>query len=170
MKTEEDVEDLAGPLFSSHERLAKLERQLYGHVREAIDFERLHCFEQHLWSVMKNRFSISETLAFDLASQMIERAIARAAYDPVRHGITTVPLGITEAERKAVAFEDDCSICKVLAKLEAKPPEPEVDEEGEPCPCCDIMAAEWREKHAEALSKAGLSPPEHEHAAKGMPS
>jgi len=118
MKIEEEFEDLAGPLFSSHEKLAKLERQLYGHVREAIDFDQLHCFEQHLWSVLKNRYAISERLAFDLASQLIERAIARAASDPIRFGIATVPLNITEAERKAVSFEDDCSICKVLAKLE----------------------------------------------------
>ena len=145
MKIEEDLDDLAGPLFNSHAKLAKLERQLYGHVRDAIDFEQLHCFEQHLWSVMKNRYAISEHLAFDLASQLIERAIVRAAYDPIRFGITTLPLSITEAERKAVAFEEDCSICKVLAKLEAEPAESPELLEDEQCPCCDDMAAEWRE-------------------------
>lgn len=168
MKTEDHELDIAGPLFGSHEKLRDLERHLYGHVLEVIDWDALQAIDEYLYALVR-KCNVSEELALDLSNQLIERALHRAAYDPIRFGMTSIPFGITEEERRAVAFDDTCPFCKFekkLAEQAAKdaanprpPPPPD-----ECCPLCDDMAAEWREEHAEALARAGLSPPAHDHA------
>lgn len=176
MKTEDQEDDISGPLFGSHEKLRKLERQLYGHVLEVIDWDALHELDGHVFTLVR-KCNVGQDLALDITGQLIERALHRAAYDPIRFGMTSIPFGITEEERRAVAFDEDCPFCDFEKKLAAqrakdaaKPRPPSGDEEC--CPLCDDMAAEWREEHAEALERAGLSPPEHdhEHGSAGLPS
>jgi hypothetical protein len=173
MRSEDLPEHLDAPLFSAHAKLSELERQLYGHVIEAVDWDMLHALDQYLYAVLRKR-NIGHELATDIADQLIERSLHRAADDQVRFGPTSIPFGITDEERRAAAVEEGCPFCDFEAKLaaqakqdEAKPPQPGEGQEEECCPLCDDMAAEWREEHAEALAKAGLSPPpahDHDHA------
>lgn len=181
MKSEDLPEHLDAPLFTSHKKLVELERQLYGHVIEAVDWDLLHAFDEYLYTVLRKR-NIGHDLAVDIAAQLIERSLHRAADEQVRFALSSVPFGITDAERRAAAFEDGCPFCdyeakvaeqavKDAAKAAARPPSEGDEEDGDCCPLCDDMAAEWREKHAEALARAGLSPPEHDHASDhGLPS
>jgi hypothetical protein len=153
-------DDLTLPMFECHEKLAELERQLYGHIIEAIDWDALNHLEQFLFQLLCKR-NIGQGLAIDIARQLIERSLQRAAYDQ-SDACESIPFGITDEERRAVAFDDDCPFCEFevqLAKQQARdkatPREPAEDE---PCPLCDDMAAEWREQNAEALAQAGLTP------------
>jgi hypothetical protein len=136
--------------------LAELEEQVYDHVLECIDFDALYGLEQLLWHLV-DKLGLGELdLEDGLSSWIIKRAIVRAAHDPTT-SYTDVPFGITKAEAKAVKFDDDCPFCRYEAE---HPREAKIDDEhdhdDEPCPLCDDMAREWREKHADVLKRRGL--------------
>ena len=143
-------EQLDRPLFLHDKDMVLLEQQLYGHVLEAIDFEALGRFEGLLVGLLEGQ-EVPEDIAADLASAFLQRALERAASDPSRYMDFGPPLGITDAERLAVAFEADCPFCVDEAK---RPGGPEREDE---CACCDLMASEWRKAHHDVLVKAGLA-------------
>lgn len=179
MKSEDLPEELDLPMFSSHEKLAEIERQLYGHVVDAVDLDALDNLDQFLYELIRKR-NIGHDLAVDIASALIARSLHRVADEQLGMRATSIPFEITEAERRAVAFEASCPFCNFERKLAEQAKRDAAlrassADDDECCPLCDDMAAEWREKHAEALAKAGLWPPEPEHKHKhgiknGMPS
>jgi hypothetical protein len=145
-------------LFRQDAKLGLLEQQLYGHVLAAIDLDRLFQLETSLFGILTDDTGISDELALDVASQLVERALVRAADPDARFIDWGPPEGITEAERRAVAFDEACPICvedraverqRALSGDRVQPPD-------EPCPCCDDLANSWREQHAAVLAKAGL--------------
>lgn len=149
------------PTFVHHARLRALEEQLYGHVLDAIDLDALHGLEQMLYSILTSRMRISSELALDLSVLMIERALVRASDDSARYLDTGPPPGITKAERDAVAFDASCPFCReaARAKRESCGASAAAIEDDEPCPCCEMLAEEWREEHREVLEAAGLRKP-----------
>lgn len=155
MKTA-DEEDLAAPFFSSDEKLVELERRLYAHVLEAIDFDAVSSLEQHVCMLLADEHDVPQQLAYDLAAKVIEQALQRAALDPIRYCDVGPPPGITEAERRAVAFEADCPFCQFDAQQARAAAEGKLQND-EPCACCDMMAEDWRQEHADVLAKAGLA-------------
>ena len=143
-------------LFVHDSKLGLLEQQLYGHVLAAIDFDRLSQLETSLFSILVDA-GLTETLALDLAAQLVEHALIRATDADTRFCDWGPPEGITEAERRAVELDEACPICVEDRELErqrarsvAEPPP------DEPCPCCEDLAQSWREEHAEVLARAGL--------------
>ena len=148
----EQPDRLDVPLFAHDAKLRALEEQLYGHVLAAIDLDRLAHLEQVLYAVLSDRGMASD-LALDLSLQLVERALVRASDNQARFCDFGPPPGITEAERRAVSFDETCPIC-VGDKRAGPPSEPHEDE---PCQCCDALAQSWREEHAEELARAGLT-------------
>ncbi len=145
------------PFFSHQTKLRELEEQLYGHVLAAIDFDALARAEQQLFWVLSEEHGIDDELALDLAAQIMDRALLRVADDPSRYGDMGPPEGITEAEAKAVAFEEDCPFCIADAES-AKRESAHAHVAAEPCAVCDDLAQSWREEHADVLAKHGLGP------------
>jgi len=146
-------EDDAGGLFHHHKLLMKLERQLFAHVRELGDLRTLSGFEEVLYCVLLD--ALDETLALDLSRMLVTHAVERVLHDPLRN-ITTVPHGISRAERMAAFFEQGCPFCE--AKVDLAPAEPEPDDD---CPCCEMLVREWRGEHADALRKFAGAQPRH---------
>jgi hypothetical protein len=143
------------PTAEHREQLAALERQLYGHVLECIDWNALFGLEQMLWSVLDELGIDDCEVAVDLAKAMISRAIVHASDDPAT-ACSSVPYGITKAEAKAVSFDEACPFCQFEAEAAKRPkPEPH-DHDEEPCGLCDDLARMWREQHADALKRHGL--------------
>ena len=167
-------------MFTQHARLRVLEQQLYGHVLDAINFDALSNLEQSLFGLLTRRMNIGTDLALDLSALLIQRAIVRAADDEERFADFGPPPGITEAERKAVEFDERCPFCRIEA-ADAAEARRDRDRHGtaaaggtgvtgvtgtsatsgtgvddEPCPCCEALADEWREEHRAILEKAGL--------------
>jgi hypothetical protein len=136
--------------------LAALEEQLYGHVVDCIDFDTLFGLEQLLWHYV-DKLGLGELELDDgLSHWMIRRAIIRAAHDPST-SFSDVPFGITKSEEKAAKFDADCPFCQYEAEHpREQEKDGEHDHDGDACPLCDDMAREWREKHADALRRAGL--------------
>ena len=134
--------------------LAALEEQLYGHVLDCIDFDALNGLEQLLWHLVDKLGLGDLDLEGGLSTWMIRRAIVRAAHDPTTT-FSEAPFGITKAEAKAARFDAECPFCRYE---DEHPREAEDEQEhgDEPCPLCDDMAREWRDKHADALRRAGL--------------
>lgn len=156
--------ELDRPTFTQHARLRALEEQLYGHVLEAIDFDALAGLEQVLFEILTRRMRIGTELALDLTTVIIERALVRASEDAARYTDCGPPPGITEAERKAVAFDASCPFCRVAAERDRERGATSAtgsDTHGfadEPCECCEMVAEQWRDEHREVLAKAGLAP------------
>jgi hypothetical protein len=143
MKLDVEYEEFEG-LFRDHKRMKELERQLFAHVREARDLRVLSGLEQVLYCVLSEE--IDDNLAMDLCRVMVARAAEDVIRDPARD-MTTVPHGISRAERIAAFYEDDCVFCE--AKVNVLEDE-EVDDD---CECCRAMVREWRAKHAVALAR-----------------
>ena len=153
----ESHDDFAQPLFAQHDELGTLEEQLYGHVRKAIDFDALANLEHALCMMFAEEHEMSNELALDLAAAVMHRAFMRAANDSARYCDSGAPPGITDAEKAAVAFEEECPFCiaaRESAQRAASKPD-EVDEE--PCECCEMIAQSWRDEHRDVLVKAGLA-------------
>ncbi len=150
---------LARATFLHDIELSELERHVHEHVFQTINFGALGGIEEQLFSLLTER-DIPDQVALDLSKLMVTRAIERTCDDAGRY-MTSVPYGITEAERKAVEFDDDCPFCEAeahtAAYVKAHAGEQRVEE---PCGCCDDVADSWRAKHAETLRKHGLGPPE----------
>jgi hypothetical protein len=139
-------------LFLHDKRLVELEQRLYGHVFDAVDVGKLCGLEQMLWFLL-DELDIPDDLQGDLARLMIARALARVGEDAQR-SFSTVPFGITKEEAAAVAFDDACPFCKVEAQDHARRAEsPDEDADDDDCPCCNDLARQWREEHAEALAR-----------------
>jgi hypothetical protein len=134
--------------------LEDLTTRLYNHVFQTIDFGAIYMFEQMLWSLLPELGIRDEE--GEVAATMIRDAIIKAASDPMRN-ISDVPYGITKEEEKAVNFEEDCFFCVYEAK---NPRENDAYVDGE-CACCDSVAQDWREQHADVLKKHGVPPPAH---------
>ncbi len=130
--------------FRQHEKLTKLERQLFAHVLELGDLRNLSGLEQVLYEVLSD--DIDDPLAMDLSRIMVEQAVEDVVRDPLRN-VSNVPHGISRAERFAAYFEQDCPFCESRVDLSPLSDE-EIDEDGE---CCTMLAREWRAEHAEAL-------------------
>jgi hypothetical protein len=145
-------------LFVQDDKLGLLEQQLFGHVLAAIDLDRISHLETSLFAHLTDA-GLTETLALDLAAQLVEHALVRVATDAdIRCCDFGPPEGITDAERRAVEHDDACPICvedraieRQRARSVAEPPP------HEPCPCCEDLAQSWREEHAEELAHAGLT-------------
>jgi hypothetical protein len=128
--------------------LDELRQCLYSHVMEAIDWGKIHGYEQMLWSLLPELGHDDDE--GELAEAMIRECVVRAASDPMRN-FSEVPYGITEAERKAVEYDDGCVFCRADA-VSGDGDEEHVDD----CPCCADLAADWRAQHETVLRKAGL--------------
>lgn len=132
---------------------------LYNHVREAVDLDALFNLEQLLWCVLgavrgedDDDDDDADCIA-DVAARMIRDALVRLADDGARY-FSDVPYGVTKDEAKAVAYDDGCPFCVMEAARPVPLPE---HVEGE-CECCDLVARDWRQAHAEILARAGLAP------------
>lgn len=164
----EGLTELESPVFVHSEKLRELEAQLYGHVLGAIDLDALAGFEQHLYELLSRELELSDELALDLSTQILESAIRRVAEDSRRY-LSFGPPGISDAERAAVAFDEACPFCvdarraalvsAARARCGASEPHDDGQADDEPCPCCEMEAQRWREEHATVLAKAGLSRP-----------
>ena len=119
---------------------------LYNHVMDAIDWSKLYGYEQMLWSLLPE-LGVKDDEG-EAAETMIRECVVRAASDPMRM-ISDVPFGITDAERRAVEYDDGCVFCRADAVASKH-------EHVDDCPCCADMAADWREKHQAVLRKAKL--------------
>lgn len=135
---------LALPSVASIEMLREC---LYNHIMDAIDWGKIHGYEQMLWSLLPE-LGVDDDEG-EAAEAMIRECVIRAASDPMRN-ISEVPYGITDAERRAVEYDDGCVFCR--ADRANGNGEEHVDD----CPCCMDMAADWRAKHEAVLRKAGL--------------
>lgn len=140
LETEDQAPD---GFFHHHTNLKKLERQLFAHIRELGDLRNLSGLEQVLYCVLADE--LDDDLALDLSRILVTQAVERVLHDPLRD-VTSVPHGISRAERFAAFFEEGCPFCK--AKVDLAPPDPEVDDD---CSCCDMLVRNWRAKHADAL-------------------
>lgn len=132
-------------LFRHHATLGKLERQLAGHLRMFGNLERLSGFEEVLGCLLSDEMSFD--LALDLSRLVVTRAVERVLHDPWRN-VTTIPYGVSRAERFAAYYEDDCPFCK--AKLDLHDLEPAHEDD---CSCCQSLVRDWRKQHAEALRR-----------------
>ena len=137
-------EALALPSVASVEALREC---LYNHVMEAIDWGKIDGYEQMLWSLLP-QLGVEDDDG-EAAEAMIRECVVRAASDPMRN-LSDVPFGVTEAERRAVEYDDGCVFCRANAASCGD------DEHVDDCPCCADMAADWRAKHQAVLRKAGL--------------
>ena len=143
-------------LFVHDNKLRRLEEQLFGHVLAAIDFDRLGQLETSLFGVLADA-GMAEDHALDVSAQLVDRALVRMIDDEARRMDFGPPHGITEAERRAVAYDEGCPICvedRQVAEQRERDGPPVGDE---PCPCCDDLARQWRVEHAQTLARAGLS-------------
>lgn len=146
MKLEDD-ESCPDGLFHNHATLKKLERQLFAHVRELGDLRTLSGLEQVLYCELSDE--IDEDLALDLSRLLVTLAVERAIRDPARD-ISSVPHGISRAERFAAFFEQGCPFCE--SKVDLAPVESEPDDD---CECCAMLVRDWRAQHADALRRFG---------------
>jgi hypothetical protein len=151
MKLDHDDEGPDGS-FRHHALLKKLERQLFAHVRELGDLRNLSGLEQVVFEVLADE--LGQILAMDLSRILVAHAVERVIHDPGRD-ISSVPHGISRAERFAAFFEAGCPFCEAKVDLE---PEAEADVEDD-CPCCDMLVREWRAEHAAALRQFGDAKP-----------
>lgn len=142
MKLADDIEFHGR--FQSHKLLAKLERQLFAHVTELGNLRNLSGLEQVLVDVLSDEIGLH--LAIDLCRIMTAQAVEDVVRDPCRD-MSSVPHGISRAERFAAFFEKDCPFCE--SKVDLAPDEDEVVDED--CECCKMMVTEWRAQHADAL-------------------
>lgn len=147
--------------FVHSDKLGALERQLYGHVLATIDLDKLHGLEEQTALLLIEDQDLSDELAMDLSRHMIEAALRRMIEDPRRTISIGAPHGVTPEEKAAVAFDEECQFClsdrqDAIARKQAEAnPSPD-----EPCPCCDMLVQDWRERHKDKLAKAGLSNPQ----------
>jgi hypothetical protein len=146
MKLEHEAPD---GLFVHHAKLKQLERQLFAHAREVGDLRNLSAMEQVLYCVLSDE--IDEELALDLSRVLVIRAVEHVLHDPERD-ITSVPHGISRAERMAAFFEEGCPFC------EARVDRVEEIEDVDDCECCTMLVREWRAKHADALHRYSRPP------------
>ena len=130
--------------FRHHRKLEKLERQLFAHVLELGDLRNLSGLEQVLYEVLSDE--LDEMLAMDLGAIMVAQAVEDVVRDPLRN-MTSVPHGISRAERFAAFFEKDCPFCE--SRVDLSPVEDEALDDD--CECCAMMVRDWRAQHAEAL-------------------
>src|SRR3954468_22277592 len=98
----EDADQFSNGFFHHHTTLMKLERQLFAHVRELGDLRTLSGLEQVLYCVLADE--LDEDLALDLSRMLVAQAVERVIHDPER-GVSSVPRGISLAERLAAFFE-----------------------------------------------------------------
>ncbi len=120
---------------------------LYNHVMDAIDWGKIYGYEQMLWSLLPE-LGVKDDEG-EAAEAMIRECVIRAASDPMRI-VSEVPFGISDAERRAVEYDDGCVFCRADAQNAGD------GEHVDDCPCCADMAADWRAKHEAVLRKAGL--------------
>jgi len=120
--------------------------KLFAHVRELGDLSALSGLEEMLYCVLVD--TLDEDLALDLSRILVTHAVERVIHDPERD-ISSVPHGISRAERFAAFFEEGCPFCE--AKFDVAPPEPPDDD----CACCAMVVREWRAQHADALRRFG---------------
>ncbi len=130
--------------FRHHRKLEKLERQLFAHVLELGNLRNLSGLEQVLYEVLSDE--IDEELAMDLSRIMVAQAVEDVVRDPLRD-MSSVPHGISRAERFAAFFEKDCPFCESRVDLSPVEDEPVEDD----CECCAMMVRDWRKEHAAAL-------------------
>ena len=109
--------------------LEELKQCLYNHVMDSIDWGKIYTYEQMLWSLLPE-LGEKKGKVDELAEKLIGECLARAAFDPMRL-ISHVPPGITDAERRAVDYDDGCVFCRAdrenaLKALDAEPPTEEV--------------------------------------------
>jgi hypothetical protein len=143
-------------------KLADLEKQLQGHVYDAIDFDALYRFEQLLWGLLDHHEIEDEH--GELAKDLIVDAVLQVVRDPASYFPVSPPPGITEAEVKAVEFDEDCPFCKMEAEHVAYEASPtgraaRAEWEAEEAELVELYASsatQWREQHAAALKRAGL--------------
>lgn len=133
--------------FRYHRTLRTLERQVFAHVRELGDLRTLSGLEQVLYGALVDE--LGEDLALDLSRTLVTHAVERVVHDDARD-ISSVPDGISRAERFAAFFEQGCPFCE--ARVDLAPAEPEHDDD---CACCAMLVREWRAQHADALRRFG---------------
>ncbi len=130
--------------FRQHRKLETLERQLFAHVLELGNLRNLSGLEQVLYEVLSDE--LGDELAMDLSRIMVAQAVEDVVRDPLRD-MSSVPHGISRAERFAAFFEKDCPFCE--SRVDLSPVEDEqVDDD---CECCAMMVRDWRKEHAAAL-------------------
>jgi len=144
---------------ADRERLGKLEDQLYNHVVDKLDFVGLYQLEQLLWGLLDLRGIHDED--GELAKTLIVDAVTRAVRDPASYFPSSPPPGITEAEAKAVAFEEACPFCTMEANHAAYLADPanaaaEAADAAEMVALAEPAARAWRARHAEVLARRGL--------------
>jgi hypothetical protein len=150
------------PIAEARRRVADLEEQLYRHVYDAIDFDALYRFEQLLWGLIDQR-KIPDEMG-ELAKELIVDAVIQAVRDPASYFPVRPPPGITEAEENAAEFDETCPFCHMEtehAAYEASPAGRAATAawEAEEADLVELFASsakQWRERHAEALKRAGL--------------
>ena len=147
----EDEEQLPDGLFQYHATLRRLERQLFAHVRELGDLRTLSGLEQVVYCVLAAE--LDEDLALDLSRILVTHAVERVIHDPDRD-VSSVPHGISRAERFAAFFEEGCPLCE--SKVDLAPAEPEPDDD---CACCAMLVREWRAQHPDALRRFARADP-----------
>lgn len=130
--------------FRHHGTLEKLERQLFAHVLELGNLRNLSGLEQVLYEVLSD--TIDDELAMDLSRIMVAQAVEDVVRDPLRD-MSSVPHGISRAERFAAFFEKGCPFCE--SRVDLSPVEDEAIDDD--CECCAMMVRDWRAEHAEAL-------------------
>jgi hypothetical protein len=143
----EDEDQFPHGSFHHDTTLMRLERQLFAHIRELGDLRRLSGLEQIAYGVLADE--LDEDLALDISRLLVTQAVERVIHDDERD-ITSVPHGISRAERFAAFFEEGCPFCE--AKVDLEPAEPEPDDD---CACCAMVVREWRAQHADALRRSG---------------
>jgi hypothetical protein len=131
-------------LFRFHPKLIELERQLFAHVHSMGDLRTLSGYEEVLFCILSDL--MDHELALDLSRILVTHAVERVIHDPDRD-ISSVPHGISRAERAAAFFEVGCRFCEARLSIEASA-EPDEDED---CECCSMLVREWRATHADAL-------------------
>ena len=140
-------------VLSRTPELKELEAQLFGHVLDCIDFDRLHMFEQLLWGLVDELDVGKLDEEGRLSGAMMSRAIVRAANDPARY-CNDVPPGVTQEEARAARFDPECPFCRYEDEQVANTR----DDDDDDCECdlCDELARAWRAEHAGALRRRGV--------------
>ena len=130
--------------FRHHGTLEKLERQLFAHVLELGNRTAPARAPRGCAEVLSD--TIDDELAMDLSRIMVAQTVEDVVRDPLRD-MSSVPHGISRAERFAAFFEKDCPFCE--SRVDLSPVEDEAIDAD--CECCAMMVRDWRAEHAEAL-------------------
>lgn len=143
---------------AQRDQVRALAERLYGHVFRAVARDALYGIEQLLWSEL-DRLEVPDDLG-DVASALLAEALFRLAFDPARSCQTT-PSPITELERIAADYDDDCLLCRhdldEARRRHARGGAAEDDDDEEWAQLEAEAARGWRARHADALRRFGLA-------------